>query len=121
MKTPTPDELIAERVMGWKRHKMYANYNGEWMLPDGSIKHYCFTPKFTTDIAADYMVLERVRETWSVTQEREFESSLFVIWDERSSSREKTQNVSWPIHAVLYIPGDYALAALLTLESEGKK
>lgn len=53
------DVLVAEKVLQWKRGR--TEY-GEmpWKAPDG--KGYLFVPRFSSDIAATWQVVEKMRE-----------------------------------------------------------
>lgn len=58
--------LIAERVMGWKRGERYGNGNGEWQRPTDDPKRsgrltWEQTPRYSTDIAAAWQVVEKWR------------------------------------------------------------
>ena len=50
------DALIAEKVMGWR---LQAEPYTCWNLPDGDQRIY--TPNFSTDIAAAWRVVEKMR------------------------------------------------------------
>lgn len=52
------DMLVAERVMGWQlKGEPYTR----WVLPDGS-ERILAAPEFSTDIAAAWSVVEKMRE-----------------------------------------------------------
>jgi hypothetical protein len=57
------DVLVAEHVMGWKQGRRYGNGNGEWIFPEGPAPHFRNdwegTPRYSTDIAAAFTILER--------------------------------------------------------------
>lgn len=69
------DELVAERVMGWKRGRTFGNGNGEWIIDGKGYDYHHIswevTPKYSTDIAAAWEVLEKVAsENWLISIER---------------------------------------------------
>lgn len=72
-------------------------------------------PHYTSDPAADYEVLRRVRETWSYALNAEFARQLERMWKDRLYAGAIGPFSSW---ACSYQPGDYARAALETLELE---
>ena len=74
------DEMVAEKVMGFANPPY---------------------PKCSTDPAADYEVLDHVRDTWDHHKRERFASTLFELWDYRPG-----------FDRMNYEPGDYALAAL---------
>ena len=63
-------------------------------------------PNYTSDVAADYTVLEKVR-TWNTAKQEMFVRMLALLHGEENTDG----------FALLYQPGDYAKAALATLKS----
>lgn len=130
MDNATIDRKIAELVMGWKWHRMGRRYT---LASDGAF-HPTFmrdhgievvdapptdidtdtvidatgVKKYSTDPAADYEVLVKVRETWDRAQFMRFCAELADIAIGRSSwvSRGDDEVCG------MYQPGDYAKAAL---------
>jgi hypothetical protein len=60
------DRIVAENLMGWRPlhgHITGAGEQSEWMQkPDGYFTHPMNIPKFSSDIAEAYKVLERIME-----------------------------------------------------------
>jgi hypothetical protein len=55
------DMLVAEKVMGWKRGRMYGNGNGSWIQPPGTRWHrddWSGTPDYSEDIKHAWMVVD---------------------------------------------------------------
>ena len=135
------DSWIAEHVMGWVRYygrddaaepserTPYCllgspEYVAEWSKkfgaseePNGEEAIASSLPHFTTDAAADFMVLERVREwggsEWGGEDDTRFQSfcnALPTIWWPRS-----TVSLHFNL-ATLYEPGDWSHAAYLALQ-----
>lgn len=71
-------------------------------------------PHYTTDPAADYQVLEHVREKWEPLQHCTMRDELQMAWGERARDAEVAQ-VWGPTQ---YRPGDYSRAALAALDKE---
>ena len=92
--TPRPEKPREHE--GDKPAKVYLNVHQQWVE----------VPHFTTDAAADYLVLERVRE-WGRSQQESFYWSLINTWIECAFDE-------WP--AMGYRPGDYSHAAYLALQ-----
>lgn len=63
-------------------------------------------PNYTTNASDDYLVLEKVRETWNIVRITEFESRLFELQRHRS------------LPSISYQPGDYSHAAFLALTTK---
>ncbi len=134
------NQRVAVEVMGWAWHTDAAdrrNPEGErvyhfaaphylapsfWKQPTqiegepppqkpGRVHHVCYgPPNYTTDIAADYSVLVKVRETWDSEATGRFVDALIALW-----------HFPTPIQ---YRPGDYSKAALKALspqEGQGAK
>jgi hypothetical protein len=69
-------------------------------------------PNYTTDPAADYLVLEKVRETWDTETLEAFAHGLYATWVERDPKQhEFKSSVVW----LPYQPGDYSHSAFLAL------
>lgn len=72
-------------------------------------------PAYTSDPAADYLVLQHVRETWNKARRYRFERALLLIWqDRRGPGIEVAGRTIAPL--ARYCPGDYARAALAALD-----
>lgn len=67
-------------------------------------------PRYTTDASADYLILCKVREEWSITMKRHFEDSVAML--DYEHSREFPDESP----AVYYRPGDYSHAAFLAMQ-----
>lgn len=124
------DALVAEKVMGWKRYHFIGgkrNPNFQFIRqldPEyvaGVVEECSETlPWFNdeprcpnyTDPAADYAVLEHVRETWRCHEAEAFNKHITDIVQERWCNRDMaTVNMNYPT-IIDYLPGDYAEAAL---------
>jgi len=66
------DVIVAEKFMGWQPATVYSslfkrgaspNYPG-YRLPDGTAKHGCDIPSYSTDIAAAMQVWEKLRNSF---------------------------------------------------------
>jgi len=55
------DALVAEKVMGWKP-SMFSNYPWQLVPPDGDGSAVRQVPNYSTDIAAAWLVVERMCE-----------------------------------------------------------
>ena len=78
----TLDERVAMEVMGWHKEpnpmhkKDPVHYAPErWMLPNGDISGA--PSRYSTDISAAWLVVERMRELGFTLRLREFESGHF--------------------------------------------
>lgn len=104
------DARVARLIMGWRprivRDRSAAPSNGSPGLD---------VPRYTSDPAADYEVLRRVRETWSYALNVEFARQLERTWKDHLYTGVARTFSSW---ACCYQPGDYARTALKTLERE---
>jgi hypothetical protein len=117
------DCWVAEKVMGWRQVSIppvehaFAKCEGRepdpgpWRVMPGydPITALKSVPEYTTDPAADYEVLKRVRETWEDTSD--FHHALSEIWGFRHF---RTKHMLW-VNPLLYEPGDWAHAAYLAL------
>ena len=113
------DSAVAVSVMGWPSGSPRDSRDGvtyftaglkSWWLDDYGPISVRWSP--TADASADYDVLRKVRETWAADNDNRFEvfcESLKTIWWPRS-----TVTMHFLL-ATLYEPGDYSLAALMTL------
>lgn len=137
------DAEVAERVMGWgwvvyRYEDPTHTYRqlqppgiatqGEPWSPGGPEfveEAYDEYPAFTTDPAADYLVLVKVRETWPYDRFEAFGEALRDIYQARmvddyirvpvrAKSAERGFRPTSIRHA-LYEPGDYSRAALSAL------
>lgn len=136
----TIDEEVGKLVMGYEGDKQYICTDGsgicasvdrvngpryseyklrEW-LSEKQAAGYCLQyrieevrrfEKYTTDPAADYSVLEKVRKTWDLQQIRALSASLRYIWHERKEA------TPYPMET-FYQPGDYSRAALAVLKAK---
>ncbi len=108
----TLDTRVARLIMGWRpsivRDRPAVSPNGNWAQS-------LDVPHYTSDPAADYEVLRRVRETWSYALNVEFARQLERMCKDRLYAGTTGPFSSW---ACCYQPGDYARAALKTLELE---
>lgn len=68
-------------------------------------------PRYTTDPAADYLVLKHIRETWSDTQKRAFGNEMACYVTEGREHHGRTEDF-W----MSYRPGDYSHAAYRTTQ-----
>jgi hypothetical protein len=113
------DAAVAERVMGW------TDLRDEWVrgvdVPgrnmlfgfDPECKRRAMVEYYHADIAADYAVLVRVRETWDARSRRKFRDAIEQLW-----CRDEESGPAWKIGPLTYRPGDYARAALLALAED---
>lgn len=69
-------------------------------------------PHYTTDAAADYLVLQKVRETWDESKRHKWHDYLMALW----RSRWNDDYVSHRDLILQYQPGDYSRAALKAME-----
>lgn len=108
----TLDARVARLIMGWRPRIVR-----DWPAPsrDGNTARSPDVPRYTSDPAADYEVLRRVRETWSYALNVEFARQLERTWKDRLYAGTIGPFSNW---ACCYQPGDYARAALKTLELE---
>lgn len=136
MGTPTWDEMhprerdawIAEHVMGyvWFRYHSRGKNRGVLMTEFG--KNQCeqltqspptsevddwrdtsIAPSYTTDAAADYLVLARFRDSCDTSQACEFVNEVGNIWHARYKAK-----IDVPRGCIQYEPGDYSHAAFIT-------
>ena len=111
------DAEVAEKVIGWRVEWTDAGGLGlaPWVSYDGSTRYLC--EHYSTDPAADYSVLVKVRETWDADARELFLEALQDVMIERSSVT-KGIGLAW---LAMYRPGDYSRAALAALRSTGEK
>ena len=126
------DAAVAERVMGWEWRTYGPGFSHSghirWMdrpdAPNGpcgpdivtatgdepaAVDGLRWVPKFSTDPAADYAVLEHVRREWLFSRRQAFVRALHETWRARPLGPGKPQ--AWPDCAMEYRPGDYSEAA----------
>ena len=129
---PELDARVAEKVMGgadmvgFLCPRCGSNYFGS--SQDGM--RYCHgehracgwsgqaadaVPPFTTDPAADYKVLQHVREHWPDEAGDKWERFSETLWERLVERRKYGWNLTFDSHG-LYEPGDYSLAALAVME-----
>jgi hypothetical protein len=113
------DMLVAEKVMGLEP---WPGAPGAFKAPivlPGQQPRPSHPPSYSTDPAADYEVLVKVRETWQGLNRMWFNVKLKGILQQHSLEdpllgREDTEDVPlWDEGQ--YRPGDYSHAALLAL------
>lgn len=103
------DIEVAVKVMGYSRDKdarlirVLVNHPS---VPEGTTISDGPKP-YTTDASADYQVLARVRQKWTLDQLFAFERALNLAWDSRTKDDAP--------HLLHYEPGDYSRAALAAL------
>jgi hypothetical protein len=131
----TPGEVdarVAEEVMGYTFHQNHSAAcggirqvearppGGEVLLDDGvQVGHAArfgawtirSVPAYSTDPAADYSVLVKVRETWDSLRLTKFSRALETLWEIDCSS----------FSFIRYKPGDYSRAALAALAAKEPK
>lgn len=110
------DADVAERVLHWTGivHKRGWPTDG---CPPGCTETMPL-PYYTTDVVADYCVLQHVRQTWSSSRLEWYARLLRECWRKRlaPSTAEPT---CWEPHVVFqYHVGDYSNTALACLLSE---
>lgn len=107
---------VAENVMCWKfldRRRMGWG-DGPPVFdtgedPDDEDSSPTFQdPQFTSRAAHDYLVLERVRQTWDREQKRAFSYALTEILESRKTGS------TYLCDAAQYQPGDFSHAAALS-------
>jgi hypothetical protein len=98
------DAKVADKVFGM-RVEFYESENYDPMSN---------APSYTTDTAADYEVLRRVREKWSRAKFKAFVLALDDLWDARIGDKHESPG-QW---ACMYEPGDWSRAALKALGEE---
>jgi len=124
------DLQVALRVMGHCRRRAntlvkhsdheaeqisHAEYCWDYFDQHGNVVRLL---RYTKDVAADYEVLERVRE-WTAPQRFSFGCELDAVWSVREHGENGDRYV--PENAVQYRPGDYSRAALAVLGNGGAK
>lgn len=140
MKDRELEALVAERVLGWhwvRFHDLeYESPDGplarylvppanEWLEPPDYVvcdlsdprqaaldTRLGYVPRYFTDPAADYAVLQHVRGAWDEERRRLFRHRLSMVWKRRVAPGPVY--VGEVLHD-LYEPGDYSLATLSTL------
>ncbi|MFH1603177.1 MAG: hypothetical protein ABIH03_04650 [Pseudomonadota bacterium] len=79
-----------------------------------------FVPCYTSDVAADYEVLDHVRRNWKSELVCDFRDSVKCTWDARAQSYTRGDGIGvWGL--TQYQPGDYARAALAIIRIERNK
>lgn len=110
------DRLAATKVLGWEAISLSYPCDGfeiEWKLgQDKYVSAVNFQP--SGDASADYLILRKVRETWSMDDVLAFSGILYRLWKNR---HDEEFSVSLPVE---YEPGDYRDAALLVLAEKGE-
>jgi hypothetical protein len=115
------DRLIAENIFGLKEgpHKYALGRDlTEWYDPnifdyDKSFR-YSELPRFSEDIASDFIVFDTIRSSWILSKRKEFFDALDSIWQERAHAFGLSRTLSVPYPEVIgfYLVGDYSRAAL---------
>lgn len=103
--------------MGWKRPEHldtkearrqilgHSMYDFHWLSPDGYFTNQI--PNYSTDASADYLILEKVQETWNNASLIKFESMLEELLGSRGF-----------VQAMNYHKGDYLKSAFMALNEE---
>jgi len=117
------DAKVAEVVMGWRigRPDSTPAFKVDWCMNGSHLVCTLGGFKPTTDPAADYQVLEHVREKWSQTKVCALRDELALMWSRRATERDKqaTSVREFAVHGCTqYQPGDYSRAALAAIEKE---
>jgi hypothetical protein len=119
------DTIVAERVMGWINCGQLGNeWGGQWGGCPPYWSQYgdrcLLIPSYSTDIAAAWLVVEKLRteglhlqmnDTLSAYRARFFTVASTVKWDQESADGAYYQFASTPAHAI-------CLAALKALGVE---
>jgi hypothetical protein len=108
------DAMVAERVMGWTDRADETAFGPELVMrpPTASGLHHR-VPNYSTDPAADYAVLEHVRESWERDPWFRLQDRLRRLQSSRDHRHGREED-----SACMYLPGDYSRAALLALEAQ---
>lgn len=101
------DAWIATQVFGWT-HDIWGNIAG-WRDSQGEWKGGLSANRFTTDPAADYEVLKRVRETWDRRMTEAFYIELRKILNSKMFGVYRNMS---------YEPGDWSWAAYRATRKE---
>lgn len=116
------DALVAEKIMGLyavkeERGYGYGPEDTETVWRDKAT-HFKFNTgarnriNFSTNAAADYAVLVRVRETWEQVALERFVHWLDTLFHLHRMEAKGNGNE----RCIYYLPGDYSIAALAALE-----
>lgn len=118
------DALIAEKVMNWYVSSGRGLCDRDRKPGDTSIGDVCeIIPSFSSSTRDDYIVLEHVRKTWNCDWQWSYCFKLEELHHQRR--KDGKMKDGWlPTHTGLgaeYQPGDYSLAALLTVYQKNKE
>ena len=86
----------------------------ESFIDDSS--YWDVVPNYSTDASADYLILEKVRETWNRHRQQLFANRLHEIAYGRFGCWDRCMEEG----LMMYEPGDYIHAAWLALASMGE-
>lgn len=127
--SPRHARLLAARLIEWSRKREREALGQACRSIMGEAKAAgkpASIPPYSSDIAADYSVLVKVRETWDRADEANkpgnetnyrvlhgsFHLALQRIWKERE---DKNKSGEWTPWWSMYQPGDFSRAALASL------
>ena len=112
------DALVQKHIFGSETSEAL----GQWFFRlEGN--YWPPVPNYTSDAAADYAVLCKVRETWDEPMQDKWHVELQNVWmDRRGGPMLIAFTAGGPMliafTAIDYLPGDYSKAALAALGIE---
>lgn len=113
------DAMGAERIMGWTLETQRGNIRGArtkdgkfWIIDGEQMQGFANIWNPSTDPAADYSILQFVREKWDSNQWCFFQRSLRQIQEVRNHRFGRDDDA-----ACMYEVGDYLKSALLSQEN----
>lgn len=112
------DALLAERLMGWHRVAIFKSGDGTKIRDvngyEGESSRLRSVPSYSTDIAADFLVLSHVRSVWDFESRSKFWDALATLLAPRTRGVPTDgQHISLLMY---YEAGDYSRAALKAME-----
>ena len=119
---PTDEEAPEQYVKLQDGERVYEWYDDSKPHHVASEVSYSGIPHFTSsafimDAAADYLVLEFVRENWNTQRLKSLASRLSDTFDDRAADHEEAYENSWN-DILMYRPGDYSRAVIAVAEAE---
>lgn len=109
------DRWVAERVFGQTVY--VSQFHGELCVNNGK-RPPGLVPKYSTDVAADYLVLEHVRNTWGHADKLAFDVALQRLCEREAIEATRVDPGPMLRCAMFYQKGFYSHAAYLVLEGE---
>lgn len=124
------DAEVAVKLFGWRygrSNDRQLAFPPDWVASSVAYSEVPFEgvrqdfrtdlPAYTTDAAADFEVLKRVRETWKPWQVCAVRDEMTMTFERRAWEKQKAGELDTIWGLTQYLPGDWSRAALSVLKA----